>query len=402
MNKILELREKRTKVWEAAKAFLDTKRGTDGIVSAEDTATYDKMETDVVALGKEIDRLEKQEALDRELSKPLNTPLTGKPTVPGMETRKGRASDEYKKAFWNAMRTRAGEGLDSVIKNALQIGTDTEGGYLVPDEFERSLVEALDDENIFRKLAKVITTSSGDRKIPVVASKGTASWIDEEGAISESDDSFGQVSIGAYKLGTMIKVSEELLNDNVFNLEAYISKEFARRIGNKEEDAFFTGDSSGKPTGILAATGGAQLGVTTAGATAITIDEVLDLFYSLKASYRNKAVFVMNDATVKAIRKLKDGQGQYLWQPSLQAGTPDTILNRPLHTSAYVPTIAATAKSIVFGDFSYYWVADRQGRVFKRLNELYAATGQVGFVATQRVDGKLILPEAIKVLQQKA
>jgi len=402
MNKILELREKRAKAWETAKAFLDTKRGSDGLVSPEDTAIYDKMEADVVSLGNEIDRLEKQEALDRELSKPLNTPLTGRPTLPGMDTRSGRASDEYRKAFWNAMRTRAGEGLDPVIRNALQIGTDTEGGYLVPDEFERTLVEALDEENIFRRLAKVITTSSGDRKIPVVASKGTASWIDEEGAIPESDDSFGQVSIGAYKLGTMIKVSEELLNDSVFNLDTYIAKEFARRIGNKEEDAFFTGDGSGKPTGILAATGGAQLGVTTASATAITIDEVLDLFYSLKAPYRNKAVFVMNDATVKAIRKLKDGQGQYIWQPSLQAGTPDTILNRPVYTSAYVPNIAASAKSIIFGDFGYYWVADRQGRVFKRLNELYAATGQVGFVATQRVDGKLILPEAIKVLQQKA
>lgn len=402
MSKILELREKRAKAWETAKAFLDAKRGSDGLVSSEDTAVYDKMEADVVALGNEIDRLEKQEALDRELSKPLNMPLTGKPSAPGMETKKGRASDEYRKAFWNAMRSRAGEGLDPVIKNALQIGTDTEGGYLVPDEFERTLVEALDEENIFRKLANVITTSSGDRKIPVVASKGTASWIDEEGAIPESDDSFGQVSIGAYKLGTMIKVSEELLNDSVFNVESYISREFARRIGNKEEDAFFTGDGSGKPTGILAASGGAQLGVTTSSATAISIDEVLDLFYSLKAPYRNKAVFIMNDATVKAIRKLKDGQGQYLWQPSLQAGTPDTILNRPLYTSAYVPAIAASAKSIVFGDFSYYWVADRQGRVFKRLNELYAATGQVGFVATQRVDGKLILPEAIKVLQQKA
>lgn len=402
MNKILELREKRAKSWEAAKAFLDTKRGSDGIVSAEDTATYEKMEADVVALGKEIDRLEKQEALDRELSKPLNMPLTGKPIFQGMESKGGRASAEYQKAFWNAMRTRSGEGLDPVIKNALQIGTDTEGGYLVPDEFERTLIEALDEENIFRKLANVISTSSGDRKIPVVASKGTASWIDEEGAIPESDDSFGQVSIGAYKLGTMIKVSEELLNDSVFNLENYIAREFARRIGNKEEDAFFTGDGSGKPTGILAATGGAQIGVTAASATAITVDEILDLFYSLKSPYRNKSVFVMNDATIKAIRKLKDGQGQYIWQPSLQAGTPDTILNRPVYTSSYVPTIAASAKSIIFGDFGYYWVADRQGRVFKRLNELYAATGQVGFVATQRVDGKLILPEAIKVLQQKA
>ncbi|URZ02057.1 phage major capsid protein [Clostridium felsineum] len=401
MSKILELREKRAKAWDAAKAFLDTKRGGDGLLSAEDTATYDKMEADVVALGKEIERLERQASIDLELSKATSNPITNAPSK-GTEEKTGRASAEYKKAFWNAMRTRAGEGLDPVVRNALQIGTDTEGGYLVPDEFERTLVEALEDENIFRRLANVITTASGDRKIPVVASKGTASWIDEEGTIPESDDSFGQISIGAYKLGTMIKVSEELLNDSVFRLEPYISKEFARRIGNKEEESFFIGDGSGKPTGILAAAGGAQLGVTTASATAITIDEVLDLFYSLKAPYRNKAVFIMNDATVKAIRKLKDGQGQYLWQPSLQAGTPDTILNRPLYTSAYVPAIASAAKTIAFGDFSYYWVADRQGRMFKRLNELFAVTGQVGFVATQRVDGKLILPEAIKVLQQKA
>ncbi|MGF7142386.1 HK97 family phage major capsid protein [Anaerotaenia torta] len=401
MSKILELREKRAKTWDATKAFLDTKRGGDGLLSAEDTATYEKMEADVVALGKEIERLERQAAIDLELSKATSNPITNNPSK-GIEEKTGRASAEYKKAFWNAMRTRAGEGLDPVVRNALQIGTDTEGGYLVPDEFERTLVEGLEEENLFRRLAKVITTSSGDRKIPVVASKGTASWVDEEGTIPDSDDSFGQVSIGAYKLGTMIKVSEELLNDSVFQLEPYISREFARRIGNKEEEAFFTGDGSGKPTGILAATGGAQLGVTTAGATAITIDEVLDLFYSLKAPYRNRSVFIMNDSTVKAIRKLKDGQGQYLWQPSIQAGTPDTILNRPLYTSSYVPAIAAGAKTITFGDFSYYWVADRQGRVFKRLNELYAVTGQVGFVATQRVDGKLILPEAIKVLQQKA
>lgn len=399
MSKILELREKRTKAWETAKAFLDTKRGTDGIVSAEDTVTYEKMENDVVALGKEIDRLEKQEALDRELSKPLNAPLTAKPAVPGMDTKTGKASDEYKKAFWNVMRSK---NPHYDVVNALQVGTDSEGGYLVPDEFERTLVQSLEEENIFRKLAKIIQTSSGDRKIPVVTTHGSASWLDEEELYPDSDEVFGQTSIGAYKLGTFIKVSDELLSDSVFDLQNYISTEFARRIGSKEEEAFFVGDGSGKPTGIFAATGGAQLGVTTAGATAITVDEVIDLFYSLKSPYRKKAVFVMNDATVKTIRKLKDGQGQYLWQPSLTAGTPDMILNRPVYTSAYIPAIEAGAKSIAFGDFGYYWIADRQGRAFKRLNELFATTGQVGFMATQRVDGKLILPEAIKVLQQKA
>jgi len=397
MNKILELREKRAKAWDAAKAFLDSRRGNDGLISPEDTVTYDKMEEEVINLGKEIDRLERQAALDLELSKPVNSPIVNKP-LQNSETKTGRATDEYKESFWKAMRNK----LSYDVQNALEVGTDSEGGYLVPDEFERTLIEALEEENIFRGLANVITTSSGDRKIPVVASKGTASWVDEEGEIPESDDAFNQVSIGAYKLATLIKVSEELLNDSVFNLQSYIAKEFGRRIGAKEEEAFFTGDGTGKPTGIFNTLNGAQLGVTAASATAITADEIMDLFYSLKSPYRKKAIFVMNDATVKAIRKLKDGNGQYLWQPSITAGTPDTILNRPVKTSAYVPTIEAAAKTIAFGDFGYYWVADRQGRSFKRLNELYAVTGQVGFMATQRVDGKLILAESIKVLQQKA
>ena len=399
---ILELREKRAKAWEAAKAFLDSHRKENGILSAEDDAAYTKMEQEITDLGKEIARLERQEALDAELNRPVNKPLTGKPgcgeDTDGEDTT-GRASDDYRKNFWNAMRSKA--PMPNVT-NALQVGTDSEGGYLVPDEYERTLVEALEEENIFRQMAKVIKTSSGDRKIPVVASKGTASWIDEEGAYPESDDSFGQVSIGAYKLGTMIKVSEELLNDSVFDLQSYISREFARRIGAKEEEAFFTGDGKGKPLGVLAATGGAETGVTAASATAVTADELMDLYYSLKSPYRKKSVWVLNDSTIKAIRKLKDKNGQYLWQPSLTAGAPDMILGRPIKTSAYMPAIAAGAKTIAFGDFSYYWIADRQGRSFKRLNELFAATGQVGFLASQRVDGKMILAEAVKVLVQKA
>jgi len=396
---ILELREKRAKAWEAAKAFLDSHRTDKGVLSAEDDAAYTRMEQEITDLGKEISRMERLEALDAQMKKPVNQPLTGKPMGSRTIERTGRASDEYRTSFWDMMRSKA--PLPSVV-NALQEGTDSEGGYLVPDEYERTLVEALEEENVFRQLAKVIRTSSGDRKIPVVATKGTASWIDEEGAYTESDDSLGQVSIGAYKVGTMIKVSEELLNDSVFDLESYIAKEFARRIGAKEEEAFFTGDGSGKPLGILAATGGAETGVTATSSTAVTADELMDLFYSLKSPYRKKAVWVLNDSTIKAVRKLKDSTGQYLWQPSLVAGTPDTLLGRPVKTSAYMPVIAAGAKTIAFGDFSYYWIADRQGRSFKRLNELYAANGQVGFLGSQRVDGKLVLSEAVKVLAQKA
>ncbi len=398
MSKILELKEKRAKAWEAAKAFLDSKRTETGLLSAEDAAAYDRMEADVVSLGKEIDRLERQALLDAELARATAEPITNRPNgrIDGDE-KTGRASDAYRQAFWNSMRNR----MSYEVQNALSIGTDSEGGYLVPDEYEKKLVESLEDEVFFRSLATVIRTSSGDRKIPIVTSKGEAAWIDEGGQFPESDDSFGQTSIGAYKLATMIKVSDELLNDSVFSIEQYISKEFGRRIGTKEEEAFFIGDGSGKPTGLFHSTGGAETGVTVAN-TNITFDDVMDLYYSLRAPYRNKAVWLLNDSTVKAIRKLKDGNGNYIWQPSVKEGEPDRILNRPYRTSIYVPEIAAGNRVMAFGDYSHYWIADRQGRSFKRLNELYATTGQVGFLASERVDGKLILSEAVKTLDIKA
>ena len=400
MNPILTMREKRASLWDAAKKFRDSHIGNDGTMSAEDAAVYDRMVDDVDRMKNEIDRLERQEAIENEMNRPTASPIPSRPENPITgEDRKGRASDNYKKAFWRMMRAKS---VPHEVLDALQVGVESEGGVLAPDEYQRTLIEALEEQNIFRQLAHVISTSSGDRKIPVVASKGTASWIDEEAAYPESDDSFGQVSIGAYKLATMIKVSEELLNDSVFDLPSYIAREFARRIGAAEEEAFFTGNGTGKPLGILADTGGAETGVTAASATAVTMDEVMDLYYSLRAPYRRNAVFIMNDSTVKAIRKLKNGNGDYLWQSSLTAGQPDMLLNRPVYTSGYMPAIAADKKAILFGDLGYYWVADREGRSFKRLNELYAANGQVGFQSSERVDGKLVLAEAVKVLAMKS
>ena len=400
MNQILALREKRASLWDAAKKYRDAHIGSDGTMTAEDAATYDRMVDDVDRMKKEIDRLERQEAIENEMNRPVSQPIVNRPDdgQPREKEKRGTATDAYKTAFWNMVRAKT---MSYEIHNALKIGEDDHGGYLAPDEFERTLVEALEEQNIFRQFAHVITTSSGDRKIPVVASKGTASWIDEEAAFPESDDTFGMLSIGAFKLATTIKASDELLHDSVFDVASYIAKEFARRIGAAEEEAFFTGNGTGRPTGILNATGGAETGVTSAGAN-ISFDDVIDLYYSLRSPYRRNAVFMMNDSTVRALRKLKNGSGDYLWQPSVTAGTPDTILNRPVYTSSYMPTVAAGAKSILFGDMSYYWIADREGRTFQRLNELYAPTGQVGFLSFERVDGKLILPEAAKVLQMKS
>ena len=399
MSKILELREKRARLWQTAKDFLDSKRGADGLVSAEDAATYDKMEADMVALGKEIERLERQAAHDRELSNATSVPITsepggynreaGSPTAGG-----GRAGAAYSTAFWAALRQKP------YVHNDLSVGVDTEGGYLAPEEFEKQIIRGLDEFNIMRGLARVIATGS-ERKIPLAASYPAATWTEEGKPIAFSDASFGQASLGAYKMAVAIKVSNELLNDSVFNIEQYVAETFARASAIAEEQAFLVGDGVNKPTGLLNPTGGGALAVTTAAGGAITFDEVITLIYALKSPYRRGAAFVTNDATVALLRKLKDGNGMYLWQPSVQAGQPDRLLGYPLHTSPYVPTVAAGAVAMAFGDYSHYWIADRGGRVFKRLDELFATTDQTGFIGTARVDGKVILREAIQLLQMK-
>lgn len=391
MSKLTELQTKRAKIWQQAKDFLDAKQKESDVLSAEDNATYEKMETDVVNLGKEIDRLTKQMEIDNQLKQPTSQPLTTNPA----KAQQGLVTN-YSQDFWNLMRGQA------PMTNALKEGTDPDGGYLVPDEFEKQLIQKLHENNILRSISHVIHINSGEHKIPLVATEGTAAWLEEEATYTESNTQFSQVSLSAYKLGTLIKVSEELLNDSAFNLMGYLSEEFGRRLGDAEEKSFLTGTGSGQPTGVLNDATGATLGSTAKSATDINFDDLIDLFYSLRAPYRKNAVFIMNDDTIKAVRKLKDKNDQYIWQPSVQAGQPDRILNCPVLTSQYMPTLAASNKPVLFGDFNYYWIADRQGRTFKRLNELYAVTGQVCFLGSQRVDAKVILPEAIKYLSMAA
>lgn len=390
MSKILELREKRNKIWNTAKEFLDQKRGADGLVPAEAAAEYEKMEADMVALGKEIERLERQSAYDLEMSKPTSTPILGAPAKPA-ETKTGRATDEYKADFGNILRGKA------PINNVLSTSPDTDGGYLVPLEFERQIIMGLQEANVIRSIAKTITTSA-ERKIPVAATHTIAKWTAENASITESTPTFDQKTIDAFKLTDLVKVSLELLQDSMFDLESYIAAEFARAFGVAEEEAFCIGTGVGQPTGIFTANGG-TVGVTAGSATAISVDNIIDLVYTLKSPYRRNAVFLMKDVTVSALRKLKDGNGAYLWQPSVQAGQPDRLLGYPIYTSPYAPAVEASALPIAFGDFSNYWIADRLGRTVQRLNELYAGNGQVGFIATERVDGKVILSEGIQLLK---
>lgn len=387
---ILELREKRNTAWDAAKAFLESHRTENGTLTAEDDATYSKMEQHIADLGKEISRLERQEAMEAELSKPVTTPLTSKPSSDMQKASKtGRASDAYKAGMLTALRTNFRK-----VSDVLQEGVDADGGYLVPEEYDRRLIKTLKDGNIMRHLGHTITTS-GEHKINIAATEPAAAWIEEGGALQFSDASFSQILLDAHKLHVAIKVTEELLYDNAFNLENYIIEEFGKALSNAEEDAFLNGTGVGQPLGLFAATGGGQIaGTLTA---ALKADDLFDLVYALKRPYRKNAAFIMNDRTVAMVRKFKDSNGAYIWQPSYQAGEPDKILGYNVYTSEYAPENA-----IAFGDYSYYNIGDRGTRSFKQLTELFAGNGMIGYVAKERVDGKLILPEAVQILKLKS
>lgn len=384
---ITELMQKRAKVWEKAKAFVEAHETENGTLSAEDNATYMKMEKEIEDLTAAIDRQQRAEQMEQRLNAPTNSPLTGRPGSGAAGNGKtGRASDEYKAAMIGAFRSNFRN-----VSNVLQEGVDADGGYLVPEEYDRRLIDVLEEENIMRSLGTKITTS-GQHKINIAATKPAASWIEEGGALTFGDATFAQIFLDAYKLHVAIKVTEELLYDNAFNLENYIITQFGRALANAEEDAFLNGDGTGKPLGLFAETGGGTVADTLT--AAVKSDDLISLVYALKRPYRRKASFILNDQTLASLRKLKDNNGAYIWQPSYQAGEPDRLLGYTVHTSAYAP-----ANAIAFGDYSYYNIGDRGTRSFAELKELFAGNGMVGFVAKERVDGKLVLPEAVQILK---
>ena len=385
MNKLMSLIEKRNAAWNAAKSFVETKQDADGLLSKEDAKTYATLEAKVKDYSAEIERVQAMEALENELNRPLSAPLTTKPETYTAKPMNIRESKDYKDALLAAFRSNFKN-----VSNILQEGTAADGGYLVPVEYDNRLIDVLTEENIMRKLATTITTA-GEHRINVAGSKPAASWIDEGDALIFGDAKFSQILLDAHKLHVAVKVTEELLNDNAFNLEGYIIDAFGKALANAEEDAFLNGSTTGKPTGIFAATGGGTAAVTT---TALKADDVIDLVYALKRPYRKNAAFILNDKLIAKIRKLKYADGkEYIWQPTFVEGEPDRIMGYPVYTSAFAPE-----DKIAFGDFSYYNIGDRGSRSFSELRELFAGNGMVGFVAKERVDGKLVLPEAVQIL----
>jgi HK97 family phage major capsid protein len=381
---ILELREARNKAWEGAKAFVESKRDKDGLLSKEDAETYNAMEEKIKNYSKEIERMEEMENMENELNKPVNSPIVNKPLKADNEVKTGRASNEYKDAMLNALRSNFRQ-----VSNVLQEGVDADGGYLVPDEYDTRLIQKLEDNNIVRALATKIKTS-GEHKINIASTTPAAAWIEEGGTLTFGDAKFEQKILDAHKLHVAVKVTEELLYDNAFGLENFLIDSFGKAIGNAEENAFLNGTGNGQPTGIFDETAGGTY-ITT---EATEGDAIIELVYSLKRAYRKNAAFILNDKMIAKIRTYKDHNGAYMWQPSLIAGEPDKLLGYPVYTSQYAPE-----DSIAFGDFSYYNIGDRGARSFKQLTELFAGNGMIGYVAKERVDGILVLPEAVQILK---
>jgi HK97 family phage major capsid protein len=298
-----------------------------------------------------------------------------------------KTSATYNKAFWNVMR-----GNDESRQN-LSEGYDDAGSSITPFEFRETLNQALAKENLFRRFATVIRFTEASGIIQAVTSTGTAEWVADGDPIPVSDDTFAQFPIKSYKLASLVKLNRSFVSDMNFDLEKYLANDFAKRFGRAEENTLLNGNGTTQPTGILKA----DAVITTASSSSITFDEMIALYFSLKDEHRQNAIFIMHDQSAMMLRTLKDASGRYLWNDS-----DNTIFGKPVVTSPYMPLVLAGAKSIAFGDLSYYWLIERQPLSMKSLREIYSLQGQIGFQAIERLDGKLIQPDALKLLQMSA
>ena len=305
--------------------------------------------------------------------------------VPIEDTKK---AEQYRTAFWSHMHT-------GMPENALKEGSDGSGGYLVPDTYEKKLVKALTEKNFMRQIGNVIPTTH-DLKIPLAYSTGTADWIQEGKQMTFMDAEFGQVKISAYKLGATVLASDELLEDAEIDLEEYVHSSMVETLGEREEEAFLVGDGKGKPTGIIYQ---AEVGTETEESGVITMDDAVDLTYSVKGPYRKNAVFVMSEEAYLSLRKCKHLNGRPAWSSNLADKEPETLFGFPVYVSKYLPDLTPGNTPILFGDFSYFWIGERGKRNMKRLSERFADRGMIGFVMSQRVDAKMVLPEAVKTLK---
>lgn len=400
-----EKKEKRMGLVVQMRAILNA--AGDKPLSADDQTKYDNLEKEVDRIGQEVDREDRLAVIENNLRNRKDHNYR-----PGLkdEPKNKRGAKFYakfdKEGYTDALfehYARLGKnGLLSEHVNVLTEGSDVDGGYLVPEEFENTLVENLVNSDPIRAGATVIRTAS-DRNIPVETDYGSFSYVGESGTYPNSDPQIGRVVLSAFKSGGIIKVSEELTQDSAFALEPYLQRVASRRYNALEQTGFANGTGSGQPLGIFATTAVAGVSVlTTTGAAsasaAITGDNLMDTFHRLARAYRDNAAWITSDTMVKMIRKLKtgvSGDNTYLWQPGLAAGQPDRLLNRPIFVSDGAPAPAVDGVSIVFADLSFYFIADRLGVSMQVLKELYAASGQIGFKFSKRTDGRMTFAPAM-------
>lgn len=287
-------------------------------------------------------------------------------------------------------------------KAALNETTSSEGGYLVPISYSNQLVTAINERSVLRTAGARVLTVGGTNsfRVPTLTNSTTAAIITAEStSYSEIEPTLGEVEFNPYKLTAQSNATEEVLADSRIDvLNAVLAPDAVNRFIKAENTYFATGTGSSQPQGVMV---GGTVGVTAAATNAITADEIIDTYHSLASDYRPNAVWLMNDATLKVIRKFRESSttGAYLWQPGLAQGQPDTILGRPVYTLSTIDTIATGKKVIAFGDMSYFWIADFAGLQFRRLVERYADIGQVAFQWYRRVDSNVMLSAAIKYLK---
>ncbi len=343
---------------------------------------------------------ETKTALEKDLAaqKKRADELEAKLARPAVITSKDEPSEE-RKAFTGFIR-RGPQGLGEEAK-ALRVSDDTAGGYLAPAEFATEVLKGIVQVSPVRQAARVGSTSSGSVILPKRTGTPTASWVGETEQRPETGSTYGQVEIPIHESACYVDASVRLLEDSAVNIEAEISSDLAEEFGRQEGAAFLTGNGVKKPLGILAD----PALVTVASGNATTLgsapaDTLIDFLYGFPAFYRNSGAWMMAGSSLAVIRKLKDSQGQYLWQPSLQAGQPETILGRPVVEAPDMPAIGAGALPILFGDYSRgYRIYDRVTLSLMRDPYTKATDGLVRFHARRRVGGAMVMPEAIKAIR---
>ncbi|HCA86370.1 MAG TPA: phage major capsid protein [Streptomyces sp.] len=395
------LRERRAGVWEQAKALADKASEENRAFSGEEESSWVALNAELDALDKRIKAVLEGEQRAKDADEAMNR-LTG-------DTRKSKSgqassgSDELR-AFARGEGSRYFDVVPSgpVDYRALSKLTTGAGGNTVPTTFyERLFAHLIETSAVLQTQPTVLNTSSGETvQVPKTTAHSSAAIVAEADTIAASDPAFGQITLGAYKYGTLIQVSRELVDDTGVDLEGYLSMQAGRALGNAFGAHMVTGTGTAQPRGIVT---DATVGKTGASADGVvTADDLIDLQYSVIAPYRASASchWVVKDATLGALRKLKGSDGQYIWQQSLVAGAPDMLLGKPIITDPNVAAVGTSAKSVIFGDFSQYFVRMAGGVRFERSDDFAFNSDLVTFRALMRADAALVdLTGAVKVFQ---